>query len=46
MPPSLENRLDRLEFFYPLSPQRAMLLVEASSRISDQPISAVSVNSL
>jgi hypothetical protein len=36
---------DRLEFFYPLSPQRAMLLVEASSRISDQPISAVSVNS-
>jgi hypothetical protein len=36
---------DKLEFFYPLSPQRAMLLVENSNKKSNQSISAVSVNS-
>jgi hypothetical protein len=36
---------DRLEFFYPLSPKKAMLLVESSGKTNDQPISAVSVNS-
>jgi len=35
---------DRLEFFYPLSPRRAMLLLELLTRQNDFPISAVSVN--
>ena len=35
---------EKLEFFYPLSPNRAMLLLEAADKRNDQPISAVSVN--
>lgn len=35
---------EKLEFFYPLSPTKAMLFVEASTKLSDAPISAIAVN--
>lgn len=35
---------DKLEFFYPLSPKRAMLLLELSSKRADFPVTAISVN--
>lgn len=38
------NRIDKLEFFYPLSPRKAMLLIEASNSRGDSPLSAISVN--
>ena len=36
---------EKLEFFYPLSPRKAMMLLESSSDRGDFPLSAVSVNS-
>jgi Protein of unknown function (DUF4238) len=35
---------ERFEFYYPLSPKKAMLLLESSSKRGDFPLSAVSVN--
>jgi len=35
---------EKFEFYYPLSPKKAMLLVELSSTLGDTPLSAVSVN--
>jgi hypothetical protein len=35
---------DRFEFLYPLSPRKAMMLLESSSKRGDFPVSAVSVN--
>ena len=35
---------ERIEFFYPLSPAKAMLLVDSPNGADQQPISAVSVN--
>jgi hypothetical protein len=35
---------EQLEFFYPLSPTKAMLLVEASTKPNDAPISPLAVN--
>ena len=35
---------EKFEFYYPLSPRKAMLLLESSSRRDDFPLSAVSVN--
>lgn len=39
------NRIEKLEFFYPLSPRRAMLLLEASNSRGGSPLSAISVDS-
>ena len=36
---------EKFELFYPLSPRKAMLLVETSSRRGESPLSGVSVNS-
>lgn len=38
------NRIEKCEFFYPLSPRKAMLLVEASNSRGDAPLSAISVD--
>ena len=35
---------EKLEFYYPLSPNKAMLLLEISSKRGDFPVTAVSVN--